>query len=317
MARLGMVPVQQIPLPLPVHACIPAADTAPLPFSAMRADSGPWQNRKRAWQELGLAGGKGREQTTLFRPTGPLAAKMEGENLGTVSVFDPVLAELSYRWFCPPGGSVLDPFAGGAVRGLVAGSLGLQYTGVDLSYRQVAANCHQAHDWTHRGLLSGGTDWIHGDAATVVPELPGGYDFVFTCPPYHNLERYSDHPADLSAMRWRDFERAYRSIIASTVDKLVDNRFCTWVVSEVRDFDGILRGLVPLTIDAHRAAGAKLYNDAVLLNVIGSAAMRLRAQWNAGRKMGRHHQYVLTFVKGDPKAATLNMKVKASLTSSA
>ncbi|MFT7593218.1 MAG: hypothetical protein ACI8R4_000531 [Paracoccaceae bacterium] len=33
------------------------------------------------------------------------------------SIFDPVLCEIAYRWFCPQGGTVLDPFAGGSVRG--------------------------------------------------------------------------------------------------------------------------------------------------------------------------------------------------------
>ena len=31
------------------------------------------------------------------------------------SIFDPVLCEIAYRWFCPAGGTVLDPFAGGSV----------------------------------------------------------------------------------------------------------------------------------------------------------------------------------------------------------
>jgi hypothetical protein len=66
----------------------------------------------------------------------------------------------------------------------------------------------------------------------------------------------------------------------------------------------MLRGLLPLTIRAHQAAGAHLYNDAVLLNSIGTTHMRLPQQWRVSRKMGRHHQYVLTFVKGDPRIAT-------------
>ena len=51
-----------------------------------------------------------------------------GESAATqsgTSIFDPVLCELAYRWFCPPGGVVLDPFAGGSVRGIVASKLGL------------------------------------------------------------------------------------------------------------------------------------------------------------------------------------------------
>jgi DNA modification methylase len=51
------------------------------------------------------------------------------------SIFDPVLCELAYRWFSPPAGLVLDPFAGGSVRGIVAAKLGRRYVGVDLSGR--------------------------------------------------------------------------------------------------------------------------------------------------------------------------------------
>ena len=56
------------------------------------------------------------------------------------SIFDPVLCELAYRWFCPAGGTVLDPFAGGSVRGVVASKVGLKYIGVELREEQVEAN---------------------------------------------------------------------------------------------------------------------------------------------------------------------------------
>ena len=38
-----------------------------------------------------------------------------GASARGTSVFCPVLCELMLRWFCPAGGSVLDPFAGGSV----------------------------------------------------------------------------------------------------------------------------------------------------------------------------------------------------------
>ena len=56
------------------------------------------------------------------------------------SIFDHVLCEMVYRWFCPPGGAVLDPFAGGSVRGIIAVKLGRSYTGVDLRAEQTEAN---------------------------------------------------------------------------------------------------------------------------------------------------------------------------------
>src|SRR3990167_7058521 len=60
------------------------------------------------------------------------------------SIFDPVLCELAYRWFCPSNGTVIDPFAGGSVRGIVANKLGLNYCGVELRDEQVCANKEQA-----------------------------------------------------------------------------------------------------------------------------------------------------------------------------
>ncbi|MFJ9816173.1 class I SAM-dependent methyltransferase [Streptomyces sp. NPDC101151] len=266
------------------------------PLSVLRPDRGPWQERRRTWDDLGLRSRRGREHVQTFRL---------GAINDSLSTFDPVLAETSYAWFCPPGGRVLDPFAGGSVRGLVAGNGGYQYTGIDLSPTQLDANEEQAQEWNGRDLLATTPTWMLGDAADVLPALPeAAYDYVFTCPPYHDLERYSDHPADLSAMPWQEFTAAYTEIIRESARCLAPDRFATWVVGEVRGSDGMLRGLVPLTVAAHASAGARLYNDAILHNPIGTAAMRLPQQWRASRKIGRHHQYVLTFVKGDPRAAT-------------
>lgn len=226
------------------------------------------------------------------------------------STFDPVLAETHYAWYCPEGGRILDPFAGGSVRGLVAGNGGYQYDGVDLSGPQIDANEEQAEDWQERDLLAEVPRWHEGDAADVLPEFKDeSFDYVFTCPPCFNLERYSDHPADLSAMKWREFTEAYQEIIAESVRCLAEDRFATWVVGEVRNSSGAVRGLAPLTIAAHEAAGVRLYNDAVLMNSIGTTAMRLPQQWRASRKIDRIHQYVLTFVKGDPKKATQALPV--------
>lgn len=69
-----------------------------------------------------------------------------GESKGTqtgTSIFDPVLAELCCRWFCPSGGQIVDPFAGGSVRGIVAGMLGFRYFGIDLRQEQIDANIEQ------------------------------------------------------------------------------------------------------------------------------------------------------------------------------
>lgn len=215
------------------------------------------------------------------------------------SIFDPVICELAYRWFTPVGGLILDPFAGGSVRGIVAAKLGRRYRGVDLRQKQTDANQLQADD------LCPGSDlrWVTGDASDVSTLLPGGYDFVFSCPPYADLERYSDDPRDLSTMPYSEFLAAYHKIIADSCAMLKDNRFACFVVGDVRDRAGNYRNFVGDTVRAFRDAGLELYNEMVLVTAVGSLPIRVGRQFEGARKVGKTHQNVLVFVKGDGAAA--------------
>jgi hypothetical protein len=94
---------------------------------------------------------------------GDIDGGMAQAHSGT-SILDPVLCELVYRWFCPPAGLVLDPFAGGAVRGIVASKLGRRYSGVDLSARQIEANEAQARAICTDPL----PEWVVGDSRDVL-----------------------------------------------------------------------------------------------------------------------------------------------------
>jgi DNA modification methylase len=412
------------------------------------------------------------------------------------SIFDPVLCELVYRWFCPPAGHVLDPFAGGSVRGIVSAVLGRDYTGIDLRPEQAAANeaqwrelssrlapvpldisglvpvkvsakmarlpfhgcdpeyitttchasccdsstsptgtmitihpseehklepygvviaegflqpragekkcpfksaaslcaLHQTPDKpfgciaspftlnTHNTLIvrhrykllrcyddgpklpayrafrasldlifgaeeaqritdhldTGGGDltammpvtaygmlrdnddikrgsfaqsgasprWMVGDSRDIAQLADGPYDLVFTCPPYADLEVYSDDPRDLSTMDYEAFLEAYRLIIRESTSLLAENRFAAIVVGDVRDRHGFYRNFVSDTIRAFQDAGLKLYNEAILVTAVGSLPIRVGKQFTSGRKLGKTHQNMLVFVKGDPRKAT-------------
>ena len=219
------------------------------------------------------------------------------EQSGT-SIFDPVLCELAYRWWTPSGGHVLDPFAGGSVRGIVAAMLGYQYTGIDLSVRQIEANRQQADEL----LTDNKPTWIVGDSKNISTLAPGEYDFIFSCPPYADLEVYSDDPNDLSNMAYPDFKSVYHEIIYSAVSMLKPNRFACFVVGDVRDKKGFYRNFPAHTIEAFQDAGMTLYNEAVLVTAVGSLPIRVSKQFGGYRKLGKTHQNVLIFYKGDPKA---------------
>lgn len=565
------------------------------PFSVLDARSGAWQDLKRQWIDLGIEGEAGRAPALLGGALGTAGQGGMAEQVasgrqrvgaygaqattgldgrleyttttGATSIFDPVLAQLLLTWFCPPGGSVLDPFAGGSTRGLVAAHLGYRYTGIELRPEQVEANEHQAravglgswhdapgaeHDpdaltpverrgevWVKRddlftcggvrggkvrtclslarealpgqGLITAGSrespqvnivahvarslglpcrvhtpagepgpevaaavavgaelvqhrpgyntvivararedaqasGWVHvpfgmecreaveqtrrqvanlpsevrrvvvpvgsgmslagvlwglrdlgredvrvlgvwvganpsgrlaeyappgwqercdlveagvpyGTAAEdtdlaglaldpiyeakCLPHLQAGdllwvvgvrqtadgtspgaarwlvgdareaeallageaYDMLLACPPYFDMERYSEDPADLSGMDPEAFRAAYREALAAAVAHLRPDTFAAIVVGEARSAEGPYHGLVPLTIEAMAAAGCAYYNEAVLVTPAGSLPVRAAKAMNASRKLGKTHQNVLVFVRGDWRKA--------------
>lgn len=80
---------------------------------------------------------------------------------------------------------------------------------------------------------------------------------------------------------------------------LKSDRFAVFVVGEVRDKFGVYRSFVPDTIAAFQEAGLHYYNEMILVNNIGSLAMRAGKQFSNSRKIGKQHQNVLVFYKGD------------------
>lgn len=278
------------------------------PFTTLDARSGVWAERKRAWLSLGIRGEVGRD-ASLYSNKWAASKGLTGlctsgnTALEYTSIFDPVLTELLIEWHCPRQGHVLDPFAGGPVRGVVASRLGRSYTGIELRAEQVAANEVQ------RNLLGDGVvSWIVGDSAVVLRDTPPVLaDMILTCPPYGDLEVYSDDPADVSNIARQDYARflaTYREILAAAVACLKPDRFVAIVVGDYRNKAGWYRNFVGDTVEAARAAGLSYYNELVLLTSLGNAAMRAEKQFNTSRKNVKVHQNVLIFVKGDPKAAT-------------
>lgn len=301
-----------------------------VPFSILDSRSGEWLERKRQWLSLGFNSQESREDVELIAKSGQSTqiyelrnqmreilqrepswdeiierAKEKGYHIFEgASIFDPVLCELMYRWFAIPKAKILDPFAGGSVRGVVAAMLGYEYHGIDLRSEQVQANERQAEDLKLKPV------WYTGDSDKVLDDVEfKGIDFVFSCPPYAYLEKYSDDPDDLSNMPYDQFLKKYRSIIAKSVSTLKEDSFACFVVGDIRDkVDGTYKNFVSDTIAAFQDAGMKLYNEMILVNSIGSMAIRLKRQFNTGRKCGKIHQNVLVFYKGNPK----NIKEKFS-----
>lgn len=299
------------------------------PFSVIDGAGGDWQRRKKQWLQLGIKSELGRGADAYFKnqsiknqsslnklkrqKKGRLLYKGgvldEGEQwsggkaawqkTGT-SVFDPALCELIYAWFAPAGAQVIDPFAGGSVRGIVSSYMDMDYWGCELRKEQVQANKIQGKELLKEGMPV--PVWVKGDSAKKFRWAPDG-DLLFSCPPYGNLEVYSEEAGDISNMEYRDFLTAYYKIIQLSISRLKQNSFAVFVVGNFRDKKtGFYYDLVGDTVRGFEAEGVRLYNEIIFVTPRGSLPVRAGKAFSAGRKVGKTHQNVLVFYKGDVKA---------------
>ena len=273
------------------------------PFTVLDTRQGLWQDRKRWWLSLGIKSELGRDSQSIKFSKMAEDLAWSGQKTG-VSIFDPVLCELSYLWFNTPKGKILDPFAGGSVRGIVAAKLGCEYFGNDLRKEQIIANRINANEVLGDAELY--PVWTDGDSLNI-DKIAEGYeaDMIFSCPPYADLEVYSDDVRDISNMSYDDFIKIYREIIRKSCDKLKQDRFAVFVVGDVRDKKGFYYNFVSDTINAFFESGLFLYNEMILVNAIGAKAIGANGYMKT-RKVGKVHQNVLVFYKGDPKKIKQN-----------
>lgn len=328
-----------------------------VPFSILRADDAKWRARKALYRKLGIRSETGREEglayaTSAAIPPNLLKAKnaYDAKNggkpstvdefmaahghdtLATTSIFDSVLCELMYRWFLPsptdttgPGKPnpfrILDPFAGGSVRGIVAALHGHQYVGIDLRAEQIDANYANAKEiFDAVGEPEHAPVWLSGNSMeteTILGEAQqfDPFDLIFTCPPYGDLETYSEHPADLSNMSEADFTADYAEITARAASQLKPNRFAVFVVGDYRDRrSGRLIDLCGKTVSAMQEASLTYYNQFILMTPAASLIMRLRNQFNTSRKIGKRHQNVIVSHNGPKTEALLLEHIAETIT---
>ena len=104
-----------------------------MPFTTLYMQSPHARERKKYWEEQGISdlGGRNVDPLRGFR------VDESTKDTLIASSFNPVLAEVVYKWFAPEDAVVLDPFAGGMTRGAIAARMGLHYVGFDVRKEQI------------------------------------------------------------------------------------------------------------------------------------------------------------------------------------
>lgn len=275
-----------------------AADFVVPPFSVFDARQGYWNERKKQWKAMICDKAQARSEAVAYKALQnyDYTAKFETD----VSILDPVLAEIIIRYFMPnkaKGGNVVDCFAGDTVFGFVAAQLGNNFTGIELRQEQADFNQSRVDEY---GLAA---KYICDDGRNVLQHVgEGTQDLLVSCPPYFDLEVYSDLENDASNQAtFEEFYAILDEAFTAAAKTLKNDRFAAIVVGDIRNNKtGFYYDFIGSVIRTFEKAGMQLYNSAVLVTPVGTAAIRAR-QSMRGRKLVKTHQNILVFYKGDPK----------------
>ena len=262
------------------------------PFSVLDTRQKYWQDRKKQWLEK--TGNLSETRDGDFgKVSGGKETIFSSINGGT-SNFDPVLAEIMYKWFCRRGGAILDPFGGEQTKGVVAGELDYNYQAVEFRQDQVNLNNEKTKQYKN-------VHYVCGDSNNIDKLVEKtDFDFCFTSPPYYDLEVYSKD--DMSALgSYEEFMASYENIFRKCYAKMKNDTFLVVKICEIRDKKtGIYRGFIPDNIKCFEKIGWHFYNEIILINAIGTGALRANVNMKT-RKVVKIHQNVLVFYKGDVK----------------
>lgn len=306
------------------------------PFSILDTRKGYWQARKKMWREQIGDMGESRNDKLITSPEIKYKdlyqrTRKHREELGVsfkeyiekyvpakvlehkaskvlskgVSLFDPVLSETMCKWFTPyEGAKIFDCFAGDTYKGLVFAMCGFSFRGVELRQEQVDIN--------NRVLEGRGLDieYICDDGRNVAQHFdPESQDMLFSCPPYYDLEVYSEDERDASNQgTYEEFIAILDKAFKAALTCLKPNRFAVVVVGDVRDKKtGFYYGFADDVKRIFKEGGASLYNEIILVETAASTALRA-SRYMDSRKVGKMHQNVLVFYKGNTKEIKNNFK---------
>jgi DNA modification methylase len=242
-----------------------------LPLSVFKPE------RKEAWREL--IGDDGDTTTRRSADTKYLPGLRFSE-------FHPHLAEIVIRYWTMPLDLIVDPFAGRATRGIVAGELGRRYVGYEIAPQ------------TFEKDIEKGLDIINADGCAMQHTTDTSVDCVFTCPPYHRIEKYESAGSQLSDIKdYDEFLHKIHQCGINILRVLKPGKFLCWVCGDWRDG----KAFRLFHVDCLRMFSdiGLIPHDIVVIHNNSPFAPLQAGKVAAKRYTSKTHEYLLVFRKGE------------------
>ena len=215
--------------------------------------------------------------------------RRHGVNNGKCSVFNPQLAQMILAAYAPMNGKIYDPFGGGGTRGYIATKMGYDYTGVEIREEEYNRVLAQMKEWNLN------FKFILADSVKYRPNE--SFDFIYTCPPYYDLEVYSDMEEDLSnAPSYMQYLNMLQKVLKNCYDILKKDSFAVFVVGNFRNKKGELEHLNGDLITKAKEVGFKLWDELIWMGASNVALTRC-GKFEKNRKSVRMHEYIIILKK--------------------
>lgn len=215
--------------------------------------------------------------------------RRHGVNNGKCSVFNPQLAQMILAAYAPMNGKIYDPFGGGGTRGYIATKMGYDYTGVEIREEEYNRVLAQMKEWNLN------FKFILADSVGYRPNE--SFDFIYTCPPYYDLEVYSDMEEDLSnAPSYMEYLNMLQKVLKNCYDVLKKDSFAVFVVGNFRNKKGELEHLNGDLITKAKEVGFKLWDELIWMGASNVALTRC-GKFEKNRKSVRMHEYIIILKK--------------------
>jgi len=248
----------------------------------------------------------------LIRDTGDPTGKKRTDNSNRkipnyrYSIFNPAVADRIIRYYSNEGDKIVDPCGGRSTRGVMSIILGRNYEGYEIAPETHKMTVEQLEATKTNFETKGDFVLHHGDGCLLSNTPDKSCDLAFTCPPYHQQEKYESFPGQLSDINsYEGFLDKIGLMAKSMFRVLKNNTPCVWVINDWRD-SGEYRCFHGDSIDIFRDAGFKMWD--VIINVLHVPWAGVGvATWAERYRAVKSHEYILVFAKGDLRRTGLRL----------
>jgi len=138
---------------------------------------------------------------------------------------------------------------------------------------------------------------VEGDSRKI-DEPDNSVDFIFSSPPYWNLEWYGDEPEQLGRLSYEDFMVGMTEVYAHCFRILKPGKFCIMNVNDFRK-GGKYYSYHVDTVNALKSVGFEQF-DHIILHYPNAMRKSFPNQIWKEKLMPKGHEHLLVFLKPDP-----------------